>query len=756
MIPGFFKKRAPAGALKFLVAAGCALAPALPAQAEFLFNQYLIPSFDGEPNTEFSRWNVFYAANVAPNYPDAFAPHGIKQTASAAGFSEPFSNAWSPSNPEAFWHVDNPTITQNIPNAAFITGPGSTGNIYSFTTATQFTLADTTPYTLGTVVFQFQTLGTQVDFNSIKLVYDDGGVDVFLDPDEYIREYRFGTSGLGGQDNRNALQWDLADLGINSYRIVWEASSSSMSFQEALLDTAQDYAPVVPESRTWNAAGAGNWSNGANWEQGTTSIANANVRFDNPDAATINLDGNRTVAEIIFETGNEVTINSAGSTVTANTGITTTADADGVYVINSNYQFGAFNVFDIQAGEVEFNGVVSGPYGFLKQGGGALTFSNNNTFTGPVTQFGGTLRMEGANSYSGITNAIFGELIVSGSVLPSVNGPLGNATSAILLGADSATFEFVDAGTASLLIDGDHTIGRGVNLAAGDYEKHLGAFNTTTGATFSGAINFGPSATFAADKVKLVAMGNDDVVHFTGAMTGGATSRSVTIEGPGTIVYSGANKTYANATIVKNGHLLIASGTAVTGNGNFTVEDGGKLQVDGSISGTGAFSLLDGTVGGEGLISRTVVTAGTASVISPGNSTGTLTFASLNASAGATFHFDLGLDSDMLVIQGLFTGGAAPESLRFHFADAGGLQTGVVYTLIEFDTASGLDVADFFLASPGFVLDPGFGTDGWNLDTDNGFLQVRFTAIPEPTAAWLLPAAAAALLLRRAKQRRTT
>ncbi len=139
---------------------------------------YLFPSPQGEgfivPTfaTEYSEWNIFYSPNGA-NYPDIAGPFGTKQSASSAGFTPPADS--SPSNPQAYWNVNNPTITQtNTAANAFIIGQGVSGNIYSPTGPTSFVVNDTVSQALGTVVFQFQTEGTLVDFSSIKLVLQYG------------------------------------------------------------------------------------------------------------------------------------------------------------------------------------------------------------------------------------------------------------------------------------------------------------------------------------------------------------------------------------------------------------------------------------------------------------------------------------------------------------------------------------------------------------------------------------------------------
>ena len=53
----------------FLIASG--------ASGELLYTDYLLPSFADDPDTEYSGWDIFYAANSSPNFPDFAAPNGI-------------------------------------------------------------------------------------------------------------------------------------------------------------------------------------------------------------------------------------------------------------------------------------------------------------------------------------------------------------------------------------------------------------------------------------------------------------------------------------------------------------------------------------------------------------------------------------------------------------------------------------------------------------------------------------------------------
>jgi autotransporter-associated beta strand protein len=702
---------------------------------------FIVPTFA----TEYSEWDVFYSPNGA-NYPDFAAPFGIKQSASAAGFTPPADS--SPTNPQAYWNVNNPTLTQtNTAANAFIIGPGVSGNIYSFKEATSFVLNDTVSQALGTVVFQFQTEGTLVDFSSIKLVYNTVNGQQEISAKEYVREYSGSGSSFGGAGNRVALQWDLTGLGITSYQILFHAEGSSMSFQQAVLDTASTYGSVVPESRSWNKAGTGNWSTGSNWLQGSTSVANGNVKFVNSGNATITLDGSRVQGEVIFDTPSNVTINpSAGSTLTSNTGITTTEAATGLYTINSQFALGAPDFFDIRAGEVRMAGVVSGAYGFTKTGDGILSLLGNNTFTGPIAVEAGTLRLAGTNNYTGATSLLAGKIIVAANAPNGAAGALGNASSVVSVGDVSGNFAPLPP--AELFVDGNFTVGRSVLLASGTDVKRLGAINASGGAVFSGTIDMN-----AANNVFLTAQSSTDRLTFSGPMTNGGTALNITIDGQGTVVYSGANKSYNSATVVNSGTLVIANGTQYTGDGGWSVSAGAKMVVNGVLSGIGALTLNGGTLAGSGTVNKTL-SLENGDHIAPGDTVGTITLgANLTFASGGFYDWQIrdadggpGTGWDFITINGGLNITAAAGQFvidvdSLTLSDMPGLaadfnsSTGYVWKILGTTTGiTGFDASKFTVNASGFQNTAG---GQWFVSQTGNDLYLNYSPIPEPST-WML------------------
>ncbi len=790
---------------------------ALPLRGEFLFsppevtdNGLFKPTltFHQEPDQsdyglwyEYSAWDVFYSPNSGEgNYPDIFAPDGgvwrdgqWHPEERPPGF--PVSPGSNPQNPLAFWHPYNPTITQTAANSgAFIIAPDDRGNIYTFQAKTSYQLHNHPDYndresvyngfgSLGTVIFQFQTEGTNVDFQNIvlKVAATDGNIYTFgvNDPEtEYLREYATGTSdhwsASAGYSNRTLLQWDLSGIeGTGEFWIEWNSLSSSMSFQKADLITASYYEAGIPTSSTWNDSySSGNWSDGTYWVSGSAPVENGNLKFTNGGAIAVAIDdASHTVGEILFDGAHNVTFTSdAGHRLIANTGVTVRPDsaptaADRTYTFDVDYELGSLNFLEISQGSVVFNGSISGNYGIVKLGEGSVVFNNDNTFTKFLAVQGGDLYINGSNSYTGATT------IVNGRVFISNDDALGSSTAPVVLGGDADLYAFTTGAAhwmAELYLVGDIELNRDIALAAGDLGKRLGAVGTDNGAVFSGNISFSGvpanpdfEGRTAVDRAFITAAEESDRLFFTGTMTGGAADAIVTLDGLGTVVYAGADKTYANSTVISSGTLLIEAGSGFTNGGSISVSAGAKLEVEGIVNGKGDLLIngghvrVEGVVGGSGnvtvdggrisgagTVARTISLANGA-ILAPGNSVGVLTTGTQSWGGGGVYEWEIssifgdeGIDWDLLAVEGdinIASTGVNPFEIRVVIAgDALNFDPEASYSW-KIITATG-SINDFD-ESLFTITANAFGSDvanAFRLQQQGGDLYLIY-AIPEPS-----------------------
>ena len=185
-------------------------------------NGFIVPDFRGSADSETGYWESFTVPFGAPG-----------NLANMAGATT------------------GAILTQDGSSSTFITG---SGNIYDFSATLQaFNLADSTPFSLGTVVLQVRSLGSEFDYGSFTLNYTDGlGAHSLasLDRIELDRGTTFGASVS------SLYQWDLSGLNVSDYSISFAGAAPSVSFDAMTVDTFSQFAPV-PEPSTYALLGMG-------------------------------------------------------------------------------------------------------------------------------------------------------------------------------------------------------------------------------------------------------------------------------------------------------------------------------------------------------------------------------------------------------------------------------------------------------------------------------------------------------------------
>lgn len=681
---------------------------------QFLYNGYINPGFTGI--AEYSGWDVFYSANTFPNFPDAAAPHGDFGSASAAGFADPTGSAWNPANPLAFWDSRNPTLT-NVAGGAFLIGPGFTGNIYSFSETLRFRIADEVEAPLESVLLQFGTAGTSVDFDGIRLRYIDGGVAVELQPAQWVREFRGSGSSFGGNANRNALEWDLRGLGVTDYEIEFGAEGTSLSLQEVLLDTTDAYASVVPNSGMFRGAVGHNWDGIGNWDGGSVVEPNGNLLLEGGSVlSTGTVD--RTVGLIRFGVDNDFRIEGSGE-LRVNTGYEVdTADVD--HVVATAVRNGGIQDVYVGAGStLTLAGSIGGDYGFEKRGAGALVLEGANSFGGGIGISGGTVTVAGSHSGSPTVAVLRGKLEV-------LNGAgLGSGSTLVNLGADSGIFSFDGDTLAEIRLTGMVALNRGIAVAPGLYQKRLTADATGAGARILGDLDF----TGSGSDLEVRVVGGSDRLLLEGDLSMPNEARLVKT-GAGTLEYAGGGNPRGGFS-VEAGTFRIADRGSMTSTGSWTVAEGAILGGSGILGwrsgetvSVDGILLADGGRGGLGL--------------EPGDE------ASLVAGLSPAFRFD-------------FREGPVAMSFGAIGAWIEGWERFRIELLLPDDFNYNEDRTLFenlVLANPEEIRGIS-GHDGArfrpDLLTKGDDIVLRFAAIPEPASAgiWIVMGLAGRLLWRR-------
>jgi MYXO-CTERM domain-containing protein len=174
-----------------------------------------IPSWRGDDNTSYYNWEDFTSADgftQGPNFPG----------------NEPFPSGNA--------------LLFNFGADAIIAG---SGNIYGFGGALNIHTYGYADSDITDAVFNFATLGTQIDFAGARLAWTDGiegGESGMIFPAmayslNYSEEVEFGPGQFGFIDN---VSWsfDLSDIDadVREIGLIWDSVSNNISLDTATMD----------------------------------------------------------------------------------------------------------------------------------------------------------------------------------------------------------------------------------------------------------------------------------------------------------------------------------------------------------------------------------------------------------------------------------------------------------------------------------------------------------------------------------------
>ena len=354
-----------------------------------------------------------------------------------------------------------------------------------------------------------------------------------------------------------------------------------------------------------------------------------------------------------------VITNSGGTTLFQNTG----SGGQAQFIINAG---GRFDISLLSSTGTTAGSIAGGGDYFL--GSKALTVGSNNISTevsgiiadgglgggagGSLVKVGGgTLTLTGANTYTGGTTISAGTLqIGAGGTTGSIVGNVADNSALAFDRSDNVTFDGVISGTGSLTqlgggtltLTGANTYTGGTTISAGTLQ--IGAAGTT------GSIvgNVADNSALAFDR--------SDNVTFDGVISG---TGSLTQLGGGTLTLTGAN-TYTGGTTISAGTLQIgAAGTTgsivgnVADNSALAFDRSDNVTFDGVISGTGSLTQLGGgtltLTGANTYTGGTTISAGTLQIGAAGT-TGSIVG---NVADNSALAFDR---SDNVTFDGVISG----------------------------------------------------------------------------------------------------
>jgi autotransporter-associated beta strand protein len=547
----------------------------------------------------------------------------------------------------------------------------------------------------GTILFGQTALGTALhvgDFGGTGTVNQTGGAVV-----------------IGG----NGIPVSL-NIGNQGGTGAYNLSGGTLSFNgtstTSLVVLGRNTGTTVPSTGTLNLSGNGSMtltnaeliigSNGGsnpgsgiiNQTGGTLTIDSGSQLFlsatgngtYNLDGGTLQIGGTSLVGNF-NDTGGTPTFNLGGGTIQViGSPLAATVDADLVA--------GTTSTIDTNDLGATWSGVLSGGGGLAKAGGGTLTLSGINTYSGGTTVNQGTIAVS-ADTGLGAPN---GPLTFNGGTLQFDSSFDLSPLRAITLNAANNGF----AGGGTFDTNGNtSTISQGIQGAGGLTKAGAGTLTLSGPNTYTGATTVA-LGTLAAGAV-------DTLPRMT----------AVTVEAPGTLDLAGFNQSIgslAGAGAVTLGNAILTTGNdntsttfsgAMSGSGAVDKVGAGTLILDGdspytggttvsagtlavgdfahpsaALSGGGAIAVEAGaTLGGYGSVIGDVTNRG---VLAPGSATpgfsgspmGAFTINGNYTGAGGTMAINTvlggsGSPSDLLVI----SGGAATGNTIVHVTNVGGL-----------------------------------------------------------------------------------
>jgi autotransporter-associated beta strand protein len=463
----------------------------------------------------------------------------------------------------------------------------------------------------------------------------------------------------------------------------------------------------------------------------------------------------------------------SGGTLQIGTGGSSGAVTGGIVLSNA-----ASVVFD-RATDLTYAGSISGTGSLTKRGAGSLTLSGSNLFAGGISISGGSLLTTNINSLASAK-----AFTIDGGTLAtaanSASSGISSKVSSLSIGAGGATIRSdlrfdasgvfsgssptssltygTTSGTASdvvFVISGANTYAGGTKLESGIHlvVDNNAAFGTGTldlaGASIrsrqTGAKTLANPVTISANTRFATAGIVDHDLWFTGPVTLSGGSRTLQVDMFPAVGHAGV---FINGQIGDggNGYGITKTGTGLLsfgGNNTYTgatTISAGTLLVNGTQAGGSLTVDAGATLGGSGVIGGDVTVNG---ILSPGNSPGELTLASLVLGGSSTTLMQIdgitrGTQYDAVTLTGL-TGPTYGGTLSLVFGNGSAFADDTMFDLFSFTGST----------SGGFsgVTSTGFYAGTWTNNNDGSFKLEQggqtltfsqatgdIVVVPEPTS----------------------
>jgi len=508
---------------------------------------------------------------------------------------------------------------------------------------------------------------------------------------------------------------------------------------------------------------------------------------------SVNQTASITIPNTISGTGSFIQMGSGSTTLTANNSFAggTTISAGTLQLGNGgttgsvagNIEDNAHLVFN-RSNDLTFSGIISGTGDVTKLGGGTLTFTNINTFTGATFVNAGTLTVNGAISGPGGLVSVANGATLNGSgtlnrdITVSSGGTL--ASSLIVTGqvtvSNQQNVGAVTGGTETAAsgqqLNVTTATGGTINATAGTAQiAELNGADLVTG-NWGATVTSLTSGNVTTNGGSLVAQEG----NFNGEISGDG---GLTKSGNGILTLSTPNS-YTGSTIVSDGTLVVATSGAtgstsvpvqVVNNGKFRIEAGLSASTDVTteiVSGSAGAVYEKAVAANESLdnfgyfssdLGYENATASIGAGTADGNATIAASFSDINNTTLVSDVLSLhGLDGTIFLLvmeSALIPNNAAPDEVYLAWYDT---MNDVWTNAVEGNDGADGEFAGFyeettyqeFLAdNSGWDPDKMLGAYGMDRASGQVWAVIDhnsdFAAVPEPSSLTLLTLGAAAL-----------
>ena len=373
------------------------------------------------------------------------------------------------------------------------------------------------------------------------------------------------------------------------------------SVQAATYSWDPSLTPTTPSggAGTWDIATTANWSDGSSDNQWSNS--GNDIAVFGGSAGTVALSGALNALGVQFLTPGYTL--SSGTLTLGASGVDASSLTSGVITMSSPIVLGAAQSWNIGSGaSLQASGVISGANALTKAGGGTLTLSAVNTFSGGLTISSGTVSVS-ANTALGGAGGTAGAIALNGGTL-QINTSAGGITNThvMTVGVNGGTILPLSTGAAQA-----YNIGSAGNLTGSGQLTVSGAGSLTLAASAPASVlvmgnsNTGFSGGITITNGALIEDNNATAIPTSGIFTinslGLLSANSVTIAQAIHLNDGGYLGFQNNNNGVFSGAITLSGSTSVRMQDwwGSTVRNG---SINGVISGSGGLNLNSGSGSG--------------------------------------------------------------------------------------------------------------------------------------------------------------